>query len=190
MKLPVVLASASPRRAELLRRIVPDFEVVPADVEETQFAGESAREMAVRLAEAKATSVAALRPEALVIGADTVVALGEHKVIGKPVGEADARRMLQRLSGRTHNVITAVCLYWPQGAQAFSCEARVAFRTLSEAEVDAYVTSGEPLDKAGGYAIQGGAKSFVERVDGLESTVIGLPVEEIASRLTDLWLTP
>lgn len=174
----VVLASGSPRRKDLLARLVPVFEVVTSDVDEEALTVSDPIATAERLAEAKARAVAALRPEALVIGADTVVFLGETQ-FAKPQDAADARRMLRALSGRTHVVATGVCLIGPQGSETFHDETLVVFRDLSDAEIEAYVATGEPMDKAGAYAIQGGAAAFVVRREGSESNVIGLPLERL-----------
>jgi septum formation protein len=173
---PLVLASGSPRRAELLRRAGIPFEAVAADVDETQRAGEPAEAYVRRLAEAKAERVAAAHPGRLVLGADTTVAV-DGEVLGKPVDADDAGRMLRRLSGRSHLVITGVCLIGPAGErQVEAAVTQVEFRPLSSREIADYVRSGEPMDKAGAYAIQGGASGFVIRLDGAHDNVVGLPV--------------
>lgn len=182
MRLPVVLASGSPRRRELLKRLISDFEVVVADVDEEALTVTDPFETAERLAEAKAQAVAPLRPGALVIGADTVVAL-DGEQFAKPRDAADARRMLRTLSGRTHVVATGVCLLQPKATMVFHDRTLVAFRELSEAEIADYVATGEPMDKAGAYAIQGGAAGFVARREGSESNVIGLPLEALEAAL-------
>jgi septum formation protein len=176
LPLPVVLASASPRRQQLLRTLIPDFEVVVSEVDEDALTVPDPRRTAERLAEAKAQAVAALRPDALIIGGDTVVALGQLQ-LAKPSDEQDAERMLSLLSGQTHEVITGLSLVWPGGRQTFSDSARVTFRSLDYREISAYVHSGEPMDKAGAYAIQGGASTFVAKLEGHISTVIGFPLE-------------
>ena len=187
MKHAIVLASASPRRAELLSRICANFEIMPAEVDETPLAREEAVALALRLARLKAAWVASRRPEALVIGSDTVVALGE-RLLAKPETSEEACTMLSALSGREHRVITAVALVWPGGEEAFADIARVTFRPLGADEIAAYVATGEPMDKAGGYAIQGGASSFVAKLEGCLDTVVGLPVEAISQRLRALQL--
>jgi septum formation protein len=178
----VVLASASPRRIALLRTLVPDFEVLPADLDEDAFVTRDPVETAEALAREKALKVASARPDAIVIGADTVVALGDVQ-LAKPVDGADACRMLGLLSGRTHSVITGICFVFGEKIVVFSAQTRVSFRELSEAEIREYVAGGEPMDKAGAYAIQGGASGFVSEVDGSLTNVIGFPMEEIERRL-------
>ncbi len=181
---PVVLASGSPRRKELLARLVSEFEVLVSDVDEEALTVADPIETAERLAEAKARAVAVLRPDALVVGADTVVALGDEQ-FAKPRDAADARRMLRALSGRTHVVATGVSLVAAEGVQTFHDRTHVTFRDLTDAEIEAYVATGEPMDKAGAYAIQGGASAFVLRREGSESNVIGLPLERLAPLLTN-----
>jgi len=174
---PLVLASASPRRRELLRQAGLDFRVAPSDnPEEGRLDGESPRAYALRSAEAKAIEVSARRPEALVIAADTVVALGD-RVLGKPCSTADAVGMLGDLAGRTHLVHTGVVI-----AQAEKLVARdvvtteVTFRSLSADEIQAYVATGEPMDKAGAYGIQGRGGLLVSRINGCYFNVVGLPL--------------
>lgn len=183
---PVVLASASPRRRDLLSRLVSEFEVDTADVDESPIAGETPWQTAERLAVMKAEVVAARSPESLVISGDTVVTAvedGQYVLLGKPVDEQDAIRILRQLSGKDHLVVTGVCLLWPQGRGTFSVTTTVWFRSLSEEEIKQYVGTGEPMDKAGAYAIQGGARGFVERYEGSLTNVIGFPVKEIESNL-------
>lgn len=173
---PLLLASASPRRAELLRAAGIRFEVVPADVDERQHDGEDAESYVRRLAAAKASWVAASHPGRAVLGADTTVVV-DGEVLGKPGDAAEAEAMLERLSGRSHRVLTGVCLIGPDGrAETAVDSTTVEFRPLTNAEIAAYVASGEPMDKAGAYAIQGGAAAFVTRIDGDYDTVVGLPV--------------
>jgi septum formation protein len=183
----LVLASTSPRRAELLREAGIAFETVAADVDETPRAGETPQAMVRRLAEEKARAAAArVDAPALVLAADTTVVL-EGENLGKPADDSDARRMLRRLSGRTHEVFTGVALLrLPEGALRVELETtRVEFHTLSDADIEAYVASGEPRDKAGAYAIQGGAAGFVARVEGSYSNVVGLPVELVRRMLDE-----
>lgn len=181
-KYPVVLASASPRRAELLRSLFDEFEVLPADIEEHENIRD-AKELAVALAREKAFAVAAMRPIHLVIGADTVVAI-EDEFLSKPVNEDDATRMLLRLSGKSHRVCTGVCVVAPGGDRVeFVEETHVEFREITPNEIEEYVASGEPMDKAGAYAIQGGAAPFISRVQGDYNNVVGLPVEALRTRL-------
>jgi septum formation protein len=183
---PVVLASASPRRRELLAKIVPDFEVMTADVDEEALTVADPWETAERLAQAKARKVATLRPDARVIAGDTVVALPDgtgYEQLAKPASREDAARILSRLSGRTHLVITGICIFEGDRARTFSATSRVTFRDLDQAQIDAYVATGEPMDKAGAYAIQGGAADFVERLEGSFDNVVGLPVEALREEL-------
>ncbi len=170
----LVLASASPRRAELLRAAGIAFDVLTADVDETRRDGEAADAYVARLAEAKARAVidrAAGRP---VLGADTVVVCGDD-ILGKPADAADAKRMLRMLSGRAHVVLTGVCLAF--GAlQTEIASTTVHFAPLTDGDIDWYVASGEPSDKAGAYAIQGLASRFVTTISGPYTNVVGLPV--------------
>jgi len=176
----LLLASGSPRRADLLRAAGLPFEVAPPDVDETPQAGESPETMVARLAEAKARAVAVAHPGRAVLGADTTVVI-DGTSLGKPVDAADASRMLAALSGRTHTVLTGVCLVSPRAPAGESAVAatQVEFLPLSPDEVAWYVASGEPMDKAGGYAIQGLGSRFVRRIEGSYANVVGLPVELI-----------
>ena len=182
----LVLASASPRRQELLRNAGIPFTVQPADVDETPLADEAPRDCAERLARAKAITVSRLRPQDTVLGADTIVVVDEA-ILGKPRDAEDAMRMLRLLSGREHRVITGVCVVEPvvssQGAVASEAVPRTASETtlvtmdkLSEDEIRDYVATGEPMDKAGAYAIQGMASRWIPRIEGDYSNVVGLPV--------------
>lgn len=178
----IVLASASPRRAELLKQIGLSFQVRPADIDETPGAGEPAFHYVERLACGKALAVQALEQDAIVIGSDTAVVL-EGRILGKPLDRRDAADMLRQLSGKTHQVMTAVAI-----ASADGCESRVAvtdvrFRRISGEETEAYVATGEPMDKAGGYGIQGRGGIFVEELRGSYSAVVGLPLQETAELL-------
>lgn len=186
LSLPVVLASASPRRQELLRSLISDFMVVPADLDESRLTSPDPWECAQRTAREKALFVAERHPDALVIGGDTVVALpheGGWRQLGKPTTKRDARRMLRELSGRTHTVVTGVCLRWPDGLSAFTEATKVTFHTLSDEEIQAYVATGSPMDKAGAYGLQDESQSFIARVEGSVSNVIGLPMEKLAEAL-------
>ena len=176
--MPLVLASASPRRAELLRNAGVPFTVEPAHVPEQPADHEKPVDYAQRLARDKARAVFARHPESAVLGADTVVVVDEH-LLEKPSGQADAARMLRLLSGRTHQVITGVCLVAPDFEQSEAEITQVIFSPLSEGEIAAYVASGEPLDKAGAYAIQGMASRWVERIEGCYFNVVGLPVPRV-----------
>jgi septum formation protein len=182
----LVLASASPRRQELLRSAGIPFTVQPADINETPLARESPRDSAVRLAREKALAVSESRPQSYVLGADTIVVVDDG-ILGKPRDADDAARMLRLLSGRTHAVITGVCLVNPvaSGQWSVSSEAEaltgsettfVTFCQLSDDEIRNYVSTGEPKDKAGAYAIQGIASRWIPRIEGDYSNVVGLPV--------------
>lgn len=176
----LILGSASPRRAALLSDLGVDFVVHPSDVPEVPLPGEEAVMFARRAARDKAFAVARERPDAWVLAADTVVAV-DDEILGKPRGDAEARRMLRTLSGRSHRVITAVVLARPGGRteDEIAVQSTVEFRVLRGEEIDSYVATGEPLDKAGAYAIQGGASGFVRSVGGSYSNVVGLPVDEV-----------
>lgn len=184
---PVVLASASPRRDILLRSLFAEFEVVPAEVDEQALVDADPWVTAQRLAREKALCVFETRPDCLVIGGDTVVALqelcGSWTQLAKPSDRDEAHGMLRRLAGNTHTVITGICLRWPQGMSAFTESTRVAFRQLSDAEIERYLDTGESMDKAGAYGLQGGAKDFVAHMEGSPSNVVGLPVERLQQAL-------
>ncbi|MBI2784545.1 MAG: septum formation inhibitor Maf [Gammaproteobacteria bacterium] len=181
----LVLASASPRRSALLAGIGVRFAVVPAQLDETPEPAELPRDYVARLALAKARAVAAATGGALpVLGADTTVVC-DGRLLGKPVSEADAVAMLMALSGRTHRVFTAVALVRGATAAGVVVETAVTFRELSAAECRAYWRSGEPADKAGGYALQGMGGVFVTRIEGSYSGVVGLPVAETYKLLCD-----
>jgi septum formation protein len=178
----LILASSSPRRQELLRQTGIDFEVFAPHINEDQLPGEEPLAYALRLAREKAQAVALRRPGGPVLGADTIVVV-EGEVLGKPKDPADAARMLRRLSGRAHQVSTAVCLVLPSGADTRSCTTQVYFRELTEGEIQQYVAGGEPMDKAGGYAIQGGASRWADRIEGEYSNVVGLPLSLVTDML-------
>lgn len=181
----LILASASPRRLDLLRRAGVPVTVCPVDVDETPLPGELPTAHVERLALAKATAAAVrLRPEEPVLGADTVVVL-DGRIFGKPADLAAARATLRQLSGRCHRVLTGVCIHWPPPRQPevwTSCT-EVHFRVLDEAVITAYFARVNPLDKAGAYGIQAHGEMLVDHIVGLESNVVGLPVEEVLLRL-------
>jgi septum formation protein len=180
----LVLASRSPRRHELLRMLLASFEVTPADILEVPRPQETARQFAGRAAREKATHVAAQYPGHRVLGADTVVVVDE-RIFGKPSNRAEAIGMLRTLSGSTHRVVTAIALTKPGGdVDELLVETEVSFRSVSPDEIDRYVDTGEPFDKAGAYAVQGGGGLFVNAVVGSCSNVIGLPLVEVARLLT------
>jgi septum formation protein len=167
---------------ELLKRLIPEFIIACAELDEEALTVEDPQKTAEDLALAKALAVARQFPGQLVIGGDTVVELN-GKQFAKPTSTEDAVAMLLALSGQEHRVISAVALIWPTGQEVFSETARVRFRTLSEAEARAYVATGEPMDKAGSYAIQGDAAAFVAELDGHIETVVGMPIQQLAERL-------
>ncbi len=172
---PLILASRSPRRGELLTAAGIAFEPVAADVDESFRSLEPPGDHVRRLAAAKAQAVFATRPDALVLGADTIVLVG-GEMLGKPRDARDATRMLRLLSGREHEVLTGLALVSRRGTIVEVARTRVWLNPLSEEEIAGYVASGEPLDKAGAYAIQGLASRFVDRIQGSYSNVVGLPV--------------
>jgi septum formation protein len=189
----VYLASASPRRSELLRQIGVQFEVRPAAIDEERTAGETPEHYVLRLAAAKAEAVwAAAGNPTPVLAADTAVVL-DGDVLGKPADAAEAAGMLERLSGRTHRVLTAVALRAAAGIETRLSGSEVRFRATTAAERLAYCATGEPFDKAGGYGIQGHAAVFVEELKGSYSGVVGLPLFETAALLAHcglrFWLT-
>lgn len=173
----LVLASTSPRRAELLRAAAIDFDVVAAHIDESVLPGEQPEAHARRLARAKALDVRGrVGDERPILAADTIVAV-DAQILGKPASEADARRMLRMLSGRTHDVVTGVCLACrPPEPLVEHAVTTVEFAALSDADIAWYAASGEPADKAGAYAIQGLASRFVVRISGSYTNVVGLPV--------------
>jgi septum formation protein len=184
----ILLASASPRRSELLRQLDIDHEIRPVDVDESVRPGEAPSAYVLRLAEAKAVALwqrlaaAERRP---VLAADTTVAL-EGEIFGKPADLADARAMLGRLSGRTHEVHTAVAVLHDGGAAARVSSSSVSLRALTLAEIDWYWGTGEPADKAGGYAVQGRAAAFIRHIAGSYSGIMGLPLYETWELLAPL----
>ena len=170
LRLPIVLASASPRRRELLGTVLEKFEIVASGVDEDALAKEDPWENAKHL----------------VIGADTVVAVPQEEgylQLAKPVNAEDAVRILSILSGREHKVITGVSLHWPDGHESLSVTSTVHFKSLTEGQIRDYIASGEPMDKAGAYGAQGRGRELIEVVDGPLSNVIGLPMEELTERL-------
>jgi len=191
----LVLASASPRRQELLRNAGIPFVAQPTDIPEVPHQGEAPRAFAERMAREKALAVFRERPDDLVFGADTIVVVGPE-ILGKPRDDADAVRMLRMLSGRTHQVITGVCLAGPQprtrgheGGSGFedvrSETTFVTMDTLSSDDIRSYISTGEPMDKAGAYAIQGRASRWVSRIEGDYFNVVGLPVSLVYRMLNE-----
>ena len=178
-----MLASRSPRRAEILRAAGLPFIVRPADIHEQREPGESPVDYARRLALDKAAAVE-LAPDETALGADTIVVV-DDQVLEKPADAADARRMLSLLSGRAHEVITGICLRCGARSALDAAVTRVCFVPMSTGEIDAYVASGEPMDKAGAYAIQGLASKFIERIEGDYFNVVGLPIALVFRRLRE-----
>lgn len=174
-KIPLILASASPRRVDLLKEvgITPD-RIIPADIDETKLKGEKPGELVIRLAVAKARHVAAQHPGHAVLAADTTVAVG-RRIMEKPVDETEARQFLELMSGRRHTVYGGICLITPDGAERTRlCQSAVKFKNLSHEEIRYYLQSREWDGKAGGYAIQGIAAGFVSFLSGSHSNVVGL----------------
>ncbi|MDD3837345.1 MAG: Maf family nucleotide pyrophosphatase [Phenylobacterium sp.] len=179
----LVLASASPRRLDLLRQVgVEPDTILGAEIDESPRPKETPRQLAVRLAREKAQKVAAARPDEVVLAADTVVAVG-RRVLPKAEADDDVRACLALLSGRAHRVLTAVAVSGPKGLTSRLVETRVRFKRLTPGEIDAYVQSREGIGKAGGYAIQGRAGSFVTELQGSYSGVVGLPLYETLNLL-------
>lgn len=185
MSVRVVLASASPRRRQLLNLIGITHEVRPSNIDETMRPREAPRRHAERLAREKATAIASRDPDLVTIGADTVVVIN-RKVLGKPRDEAEAIHMLSQLSGRLHTVITAVAVARGRKLRSSIEEVSVKFRRLREDEIQAYVATGEPMDKAGAYGIQGYGATIVERIEGDYFAVMGLPLVRLTTLMRDL----
>ena len=183
----IYLASRSPRRAEILQQLGVRFRVLPSDIDESLQQGESPERYVLRLAEAKA-GVCAMQLQAVdelghpVLAADTTVSI-DGMILGKPTDEADAHAMLQRMAGRWHEVHTGLALATRHGVETALSTTRVQFSAMNEAEIAAYVASGEPRDKAGAYGIQGLGGIFVQRIEGSHTGVMGLPVHETARLL-------
>src|SRR5712691_13105514 len=180
----LILASASPRRRELLAQLAMPFTVIPANIDERAWPGEMPWAYTRRVAYAKAQHVARQCPTTVVLGADSVVVL-EHHILGKPRDPDDARQMLSRLSGRVHTVMTAVAvLHYARHVLCLDVvQTLVRFRLLSPAAIEHYIATGEPMDKAGAYAIQGAAAAFVESWEGCYTNVVGLPLRRTAALL-------
>ena len=181
----LVLASQSPRRSDLLAAAGFRFDVEPADIDERVWPGEEAAAHVARLAEAKARAVADSRSDDWILGADTVVVV-DGQILGKPVNDPDAARMLALLSGRAHIVLTGVSVVHGGVSRTAVASTSVHLAPMTPADIAWYVTSGEPRDKAGAYAIQGLASRFVTRIDGSYSNVVGLPVTVVCALLAEL----
>lgn len=181
----LILASASPRRRELLSLITKDFTVETSRVDEAAITAPTPAKLAQALADAKCRAVAAQHPEDIVIGCDTVVDYA-GRVFGKPKDHEDALRMLRALSGAQHHVHTGVCIAFPGGEERFTVTTKVKFYPIEEAQLEAYAATGEPYDKAGAYAIQGGAAAFCEGLEGCYYNVMGFPVSRVARALAKI----
>jgi septum formation protein len=181
----LVLASGSPRRADLLQAAGIPFDVFPVDVDEHFRIGEKPEHAVARLAQAKAELAATSHPTGVVLGADTTVVI-RGEALAKPADTADAARMLRLLSGRTHDVFTGVCLCAPGRRLVHVEPTRVRMAELGESEIAWYVSTGEPFDKAGGYAVQGLGSRFIEGIDGSYSNVVGLPISSVYELLKEL----
>ena len=181
----VILASASPRRQELLKLVVPTFAASPADIDETIPTGIPTNSSAEYLAVKKAKKVALSHPNSLVIGCDTVVIV-DGEILGKPTDINDARRMLSLLSGRTHTVITGVCLCLNGTKYSFSEHTEVEFYQLSADEISAYIATDEPFDKAGAYGIQGKGSILVKCIHGDFFNVVGLPIARLKREINQI----
>ena len=179
----LVLASGSPRRRQMLADLGLTFDLAPSEVDESLLPAETAPVAAQRLARGKAQAAARLWPDRAVLAADTLVALADGAILGKPADHDQARGMLKMLSGREHWVVTGYCLVFQGVETSAHAESRVRFRRLMEAEIEAYLASGEPMDKAGAYAVQGLAAAFVEEVHGSFSNVVGLPLARVVDLL-------
>lgn len=181
----LILASASPRRKELLSLLGIDFEIQTADIDETIFVNEKPAEVVSRLAFAKAQKISDLNPDSFVLGSDTLVALEKpsatFEILGKPIDKQDAFGMLKKLQGNTHLVFTAVAIVCKNQKYEFAkvITSKVRFITLSDKEILEYIETGEPMDKAGAYALQGKGSCFIASVEGSFTSVIGLPLSEV-----------
>lgn len=178
----VILASQSPRRKELLQLICGNFRIIPSDCEEIIPQDILPESIAEYLSDIKCRCIAEIYDNSLVIGCDTVV-ICDSIVLGKPKDEKDASRMLGLLSGKTHKVITGCTIAINKKYMSFSVETKVKFRTLDDEQINAYIATGEPMDKAGAYGIQGNGALLVEKIDGDYFNVVGLPVSELAVKI-------
>ena len=183
-----MLASASPRRVDLLHAAGFTFDVAPVDIDEARLPAERPDDYVQRVAWAKADAAAARRPGTVGLAADTAVIVGDHapvppEILGKPADAADAARMLRMLAGRAHEVLTGVAITDGRRRIGFVDVTRVWFEALSRDDIEAYVATGEPMGKAGAYAIQGRASRFVPRIEGAYANVVGLPVARVSEAL-------
>lgn len=174
----IVLASQSPRRVELLKEIFTQFEVAPSSIEEVLDPGLRPEANAQNLARVKAESIASNFPDCWVIGADTLVTL-DHEIFGKPEDEEDAKRILKKISGREHLVVTGICVVGPKKTLDKAVISQVKIKPLTDQEIEDYIATGEPMDKAGAYAIQGKGSFMVRSFSGSKNNIIGLPLDEL-----------
>jgi septum formation protein len=182
---PIILASSSPRRRELLKGLGLQFEVIPSDVDETRLAGELPEALVKRLSVMKAKAIAATYPEALIIAADTTVALGQE-ILEKPRDLIENKQFVRRLAGKTHEVYTGHALIYGGKLESLVKRSEVTFRQLSEEEIERYVATGEGLDKAGGYAIQGHGAALIPHIKGCYFNVVGLSVATVVEMASGL----
>lgn len=180
----IILASASPRRQELLKLIFNSFDIIPADIDENISDDTPIDLRPEKIAERKAFHIAASHPDSVVIGCDTAV-IADEIMLGKPEDERDAIKMLKMLSGRVHKVITGNCLVYRGRVKSFSVVTEVEFYDLDDEEIDSYIATGDWRDKAGAYGIQGKAGLFVKRINGDYNNVVGLPCAELSRQLTN-----
>ena len=186
----VILASGSPRRRQLLAKTGIEFEAIESQMPEQHVAGEPPHDYAIRMARDKARAVSSRFPDAIVVGADTIVVC-EDRILEKPADVADARRMLTTLSGRTHTVITAFALARAGTIlESSPVESRVTFRKLADVEIDDYIATDEPFDKAGGYGIQGVGGGFISDAEGSRDNVMGLPTDAVVAALARYGVKP
>lgn len=185
----IILASGSPRRKELLKYLGFDYEIITSEIEEVIDPVLPSDELVVNLAFQKAADVYRNHMDRIVLGFDTLVYL-DDEVFGKPKSVEEAKEMLQKLSGKTHIVVTGCAIISKQISKSFYAKTRVTFHELTEKEIDDYILTGEPMDKAGAYAIQGYGAKFVDRINGDYFTVMGLPVSRLYHELKDLNMIP
>jgi septum formation protein len=181
----VILASASSRRHELLSQLISHFDIQTADIDETPYQGELPEALVQRLADSKAEDIWSQNPNAIVIGADTIVTLGDE-IFGKPTSQNDSMNILKKLSEQRHIVMTGVAIFSATKKISTVVKTEVEFTSLSSKQIHAYWQTGEPQDKAGSYAIQGIGGKFVKRINGSYSNVVGLPLVETTTMLAEM----
>ena len=186
MEYDVILASASPRRKELMQLICPSFRVIPADCGEAVPEAMNAADVPAFLSYQKCKCIADVYQKAVVIGCDTVVTTADGEILGKPKDEEDAARMLRLLSGRMHTVDTGVSICYKGRTETFTETTKVWFKDLTDEEIEDYINTGEPMDKAGAYGIQGEGTLLVDKIEGDFFNVVGLPVSKLAIMLHDM----